>query len=69
MTAYDAATFLESLPPVTIKLRLVELLEWQAAKGKAVVHLNWYLRKLREPQMKPGQRTRMADLTAGIGKP
>lgn len=46
MTPADAARRLEQLPPATVKLRLVELLEWQASKGKSLVNFGWYLRCL-----------------------
>ena len=68
MTAQEAAEFLEGLPPVTIKLRLVELLEWQAKKGLSVVHLNWYLRKLREQKMSPESYAKMRSLTQTVGR-
>ena len=68
MTAQEAATFLESLPPVTIKLKRVDLLEWQAKRGLSVVHLNWYIRKLQEPKMSQESLSRLRSLTQTVGR-
>ena len=43
MTPVDAASKLERLPAATIKIKFVELLEWQAARGKSLVNIGWYL--------------------------
>ena len=68
MTPREAAEMLEKLTPVEVKLGLVDLLEWQAAKGKAVVNFNWYLNCLkyrREPR--PKGSPELARLLATIG--
>ena len=44
MTPKEWAEELEGMPPVFIKQHLVQMLEWQAAKGKHLVHVGWYLR-------------------------
>ena len=43
MTPSDAALKLDRLPPALVKLKLVELLEWQAAHNKRIINLAWYL--------------------------
>lgn len=44
MTPSEAALKLDRLPPALVKLKLVELLEWQARNDKKLVHIGWYLR-------------------------
>lgn len=75
MTPAEAAMLLERLPAAFVKLQLVRLLEWQATKGLALVHMGWYLRCLqyadapRPPKTVQAQACREAvkALTAGIG--
>lgn len=67
MTPFDAAQFLESLPPAHIKLHLVEMLEWQAAHGKRLVGMRWYLERLRytlEPRPKKAHEADRAKVAA-----
>ena len=73
MTPFEAAERLEKLPAAVIKTKLVELLEWQAAKGKKFMNIGWYLNCLfyaEEPRLKQtpdavAARRKIADLISG----
>ena len=65
MTPSDAADFIDSLSPVEVKNRLLDLLLWQAKRGKTLVHISWYLRKMKEP--KPQDFPDFRALTQSIG--
>ena len=47
MTPKEAYDLLEALPPVDIKNSLMDMLFWQAKKGKVLVHIAWYLNCLK----------------------
>lgn len=67
MTPTEAFTEIEKHSPVDIKNTLVALLAWQSNHGKtAVINLGWYVRKLKEPQIKMTDDLRKA--LSGIGK-
>ena len=74
MTPADAAQKLEQLPSATVKLKFVELLEWQAAKGKSLVNIGWYLNCLffnQEPRPKKAfeeNRRRVQSLVRRAGE-
>ena len=75
MTPSEAAKFLERLPASFLKLELIKLLEWQATRGKALMHMGWYLRCLkyrdqpRLPVAGAEGRARVKSLTHTIGGP
>jgi hypothetical protein len=60
MTPGDAAYQLERLPAATVKLKLIEALEWQASHPlpngtpQPIVHTTWYItRILKEWEPRP----------------
>ena len=76
MTPTEAAVLVERLPAATVKLKLFELLEWQAAHQKRCVNLTWYIRRiyyqerprLRTSPLAKEVRARLEALTNGIGR-
>ena len=70
MTPQQAYDLLEALPPVVIKNALLTAFAWQAAHGKRLVHVGFYLRTAwytERPRPKPIPPAIQA-LTAGIGR-
>ena len=62
----EAADFIDSLSPVEVKNRLLDLLLWQAAHGRVLVHFSWYLRKMKDA--KPKTQQEWQQLTQKIGR-
>lgn len=73
LTPAQAADWLEALPPVEIKNRLLDYLRWQAAHQKILLHFAHYARLLHygyTPRTETTQRRRaqLNPLTDGIGR-
>ena len=64
LTPAQAALWLEALPPVEIKNRLLDYLEWQAKHGKIILHGAHYFRLLHYGY-RPREET-MSKRTAGL---
>jgi hypothetical protein len=74
VTPDDAARQLEKLPAATVKLKLIEALEWQASHPlpngtpRPIVHGRWYIERIlkewapRPPRAGAAGRERIAQL-------
>ena len=70
MTPHEAMEFIERLPPNDFKMAMVDILTWQHQHQKSLVHLSWYLAKIkysRDPR--PKTHDAMHRLLQSIGKP
>lgn len=67
LTPSQAADWLEAMPPIEIKNRLIDLLLWQAKHNKSLVNFGWYARKMQEPKLKP-LSSEWREMTSSIGK-
>lgn len=73
LTPIQASEWLDSLPPIEIKLRLVDYLRWQAAHGKRILHGAHYFRVVKygyQPRASTmaKQGVVLRDLTKTIGR-
>ena len=74
MTPGDLAAQLERIPAALVKLKLVELLEWQAAHNKRIINLGWYARCIlfdyekRPPKAGAEGRAKVAALVRQAGR-
>jgi hypothetical protein len=71
MTPTDALAIVQGMTPAELRMLFEDLLGWQVAHRKSVVHLSWYLnvaKYRRDPRPNPEALRQLNGLLNTIGK-